>query len=102
MVDVKFHPLISLPDNFYEGYKTMCRVTPASQSFYASLGYSILSQICRLKDINIEKPLTDELNSLFQEGINSLYCEDSLRNSASYFSQILNYAYNKDIIAYEN
>lgn len=82
-------------------YPFMVRFTPASDSFYIGLIWSLINQVCRHRKNSYGKELSDKLNSVAMDSINvpgsSQYYEQT-----KHLSTFLQAALNQDIVQFQS
>ena len=83
-------------------YPLFCRSTPASQSFYISTSFSLLTQLCRLKATGICKDIIEKSTHLISDGLKLLDPQNPFATYANYFPKFLSESLNKSITELES
>lgn len=101
MAEVILHCGQGVYPNIPSGFVELCRITPASQSFYGSVSYALITQICRLKNSRVSKEPFENVLGYLSQGISSLKLSPQLNAQAQYFQEIIKKTYELPLSSFE-
>ena len=100
MSEVRFYNNQSPSGNLPREYNFFCKTVPSFQSFYASFGFSLLTQISRLRSTNLGSAPANQLNNLIDEALKIGFSEQ-IQECLTQLGVIISQIYQYDHATYE-